>query len=108
GQPALIGVEPPLEHPLRLVLLGRNEPDRVLRKTFWGLVGFDQRLKAIFVLIDVDAPDLIDGLLYCRHSSLRSRFQGPRVGFVGYGDVLARISPLPVTPCWPFEPFERP
>jgi hypothetical protein len=39
-------------------------------------------------LIDVDTADLIDGLLHCRHSSLRSRFQGPRVGFVGYGSTF--------------------
>jgi len=45
-------------------------------------------------LINVDAPDLIDGLLYCRHSSLRSRFQGPRVGFVGYGRCpVCRVTP---------------
>ena len=85
GQPALIGVEPPGEHPVRLALLARDETHRVHRQALRGLVGFDQRLKTILVLIDVDAPDLIDGLLYCRHSSLRSRFQGPRVGFVGYG-----------------------
>jgi len=36
-------------------------------------------------LVNVDTADLFDGLLYCRHSSLRSRLQGPRVGFVGYG-----------------------
>jgi len=36
-------------------------------------------------LINVDTADLFDGLLYGRHSSLRSRLQGPRVGFVGYG-----------------------
>ncbi len=80
GQPALIGVEPPRQHPFRLVLLGRDEADRVLGQALGGLVRFDQRLEAILVLVDVDAPDLIDGLLYCRHSSLRSRFQGPRVG----------------------------
>ena len=64
GQPALVGVEPPGEHPLGLVLLRRDEPDRVFRKALGGLVGFDQRLEAILVLVDVDTADLIDGLLY--------------------------------------------
>jgi hypothetical protein len=27
--------------------------------------------------------------LQCRHSSLRSRFQGPRVGSAGYGSFIA-------------------
>ena len=39
GEPAPIGVEPPLEHPGGLVLLGRDEADGVLRQALRGLVG---------------------------------------------------------------------
>src|SRR5262249_4038616 len=55
------------------------------RKTLRGLLGFDLGFEPILVLINVDTADLLDGLLYSRHSSLRSRLQGPRGGFVGYG-----------------------
>src|SRR5262249_12778327 len=81
GQPALVGIKPPSQHPLRFILLGRDKTHGVLGQALGGLFRFDQRLKTILVLINVDAPNLLDGLLYCRHSSLRSRFQGPRVGF---------------------------
>ena len=80
GQPAPVGVEPPRQHPFGLVLLRRNEPDGVFAKALGSLLGFDQRLEPILVLVNVDTTDLIDGLLHGRHSSLRSRFQGPRVG----------------------------
>jgi len=33
--------------------------------------------------------------LYGRHSSLRSRLQGPRVGFVGYGARAIRLRWFP-------------
>ncbi len=94
GQPALVGAEPPLEHPFRLVLLGRDETDGVFRQALGGLFGFDVGDEPVFVLVNVDESDLIDGLLYGRHSSLRSRLQGPRVGFVGYGAerVFAELS----------------
>ncbi|MGB6273615.1 MAG: hypothetical protein WBF44_18685, partial [Pseudolabrys sp.] len=49
----------------------------------------------VFVLVNVDTADLFDGLLYCRHSSLRSRLQGPRVGFVGYGRFAYRVAIIP-------------
>ncbi len=75
GQPAPIGVEPPGEHPLRLVLLRRDEADDVFGEPLGGLVGFDVRLEPILVLIDVDTANLIDGLLYGRHSSLRCGFK---------------------------------
>ena len=95
GEPAPVGVEPPRQHPFGLVLLRRNETDRILGQALRGLLGFDQRLKAILVLVDVDTADLIDGLLYCRHSSLRSRFQGPRVGLSRLWSVSCFGSPLP-------------
>ena len=80
GEPAAIGVETPRQHPFRLVLLGRNEPDRVLGKALRGLVGLDVGDEPVFVLVDVDAANPLDRLLDCRHSSLRSRGQGPWVG----------------------------
>src|SRR5262245_56850093 len=75
GQPAVIGVEPPREHPLGLVLLRRDETDDVLGQAFGGLLGFDQRLEPVLVLIDVDTADLFHRVLYCRHSSLRCGFK---------------------------------
>src|SRR5512139_931871 len=85
GLPALKGFQPPGQHPLRLALLCRNKTDGIFRQALRGLFGFDIGDESVFILVNVDLSDLIDGLLYGRHSSLRSRFQGPRVGFVGYG-----------------------
>ena len=68
GQPAAIGLQPPFQHPGRLVLLGGDETDRVLRQALRGLVGFDQRLEPISILVDVDPPDAVDRLLYGWHS----------------------------------------
>ena len=78
GQPAAIGLQPPLQHPGRFVLLCGNEADGIFREPARGLVGLDKRLKSISILIDVDPADAIDRLLYGSHSILRSRFQGPR------------------------------
>jgi hypothetical protein len=51
-------------------------------------------------LINVDTADLLDGLLYGRHSSLRSRLQGPRVGFVGYGLSAISLRLIPLVMVW--------
>ena len=75
GEPAPIGVEPPREHPLGLILLGRNEADDVFRQALGSLVGFDVRYEPVFILVDVEAADPLDGLLYGRHSSLRCGFK---------------------------------
>ena len=98
GQPAPVGVETPLQHPGGLVLLLGDEPDGVLGEALRRLVRFDRRLESILVLVDVDKADLLDGLLYGRHSFPPLRFQGPRVGCSaiscarpGSGDHLYRI-----------------
>ena len=91
GEPALKGFEPPGQHPFRLILFGRNETDGIFRQALRGLLGFDIGDEPVFILVNVDTADLFDGLLYGRHSSLRSRFQGPRVGFVGYGRSLIAL-----------------
>jgi len=45
-------------------------------------------------LIDVDPANPVNGLLYGRHSILRSRFQGPRwITSKDYYDVSSRKSP---------------
>src|SRR5262245_40518291 len=85
GQPSTVRLEPPGKHPLGLVLFAGDETDGVFRKALRRLLGFDFGLEPILVLINVDTADLVDGLLYGRHLSLRSRLQGPRVGVVGYG-----------------------
>src|SRR5215211_1948904 len=88
-QPVTIGFEPPVQHPFGLVLLRRDEANRIFGQALGGLFRFDQRLEPVLVLIDIDAADLVHRLLHGRHISLRSRFQGPRVGLVGYDFVSA-------------------
>src|SRR5271163_4934784 len=68
GQPAAKSLQPPLQHPGRLALFRGNEADGVFRQALRGLVGLDQRLKPISILVDVDSPDAIDRLLYGWHS----------------------------------------
>ena len=80
GQPAAISLQTPFQHPGRFVLFRRDEADGIFRQPLGGLVGLDKRLKSITILIDVDPANPINGLLYGRHSILRSRFQGPRCG----------------------------
>src|SRR6185295_15052634 len=50
--------------PGRLVHFRGNEADGIFRQSLGGLVGLDKRLKPISVLVDVDAPDALDRLLY--------------------------------------------
>src|SRR5262249_24075491 len=78
GQPAAVSLKPPLEHPGRLVPPGGNKTDELFPQTPLGPLRFDERLKPISVLIDVDPAHPVDRLLYGWHSILRSRFQGPR------------------------------
>ena len=90
GQPAAIGIEPPGQHPFRLGLLGRDEPHDVLGQALGGLVGFDIGHKPVFVLVDVDAANPLDRLLYGRHSLPPLTGQGRGNGpdwVVGYGAV---------------------
>ena len=103
GEPAAIRIEPPVQHPFRLVLLCRDEADGVFGKAFRRLLGFDLGLESILILVDVDPADLVHRLLHCRHSSLRSRFQGPRVGCVR----MVRCAFVSVHPFQPFESFKR-
>src|SRR5262249_34152957 len=62
-QPAPVRVEPPGQHPLWLILFGRDEADGIFGKALGSLLRFDQRLEPIFILVNVDTTDLIDGLL---------------------------------------------
>src|SRR5262249_14675355 len=67
GQPAPVGAETPLQHPVRLALLVRDETDHVFREALGGPFGFDLGCKAVFVLVDVDSADAVDGFLHGRH-----------------------------------------
>ena len=67
GQPPTIGLEPPLGHPLRLGLLGRDEAHDILVQALGGLVGLDVGDESVLVGIDVDGFHPIDGLLDGRH-----------------------------------------
>src|SRR5262249_43760951 len=96
GLPAPIGVEPPREHPLRLVLLRRDETDDVFGKALGGLLGFDQRLEPVLVLVNIDPADLVHRLLHCRHSSLRCGFKDRGLDRSVYGGF------------WFLSPFARP
>ena len=103
GQPAAIGLKAPFEHPVRLVLLGRDETDGVFRQALGGLVHLDDRLEPVFDTVDVDLADPIDRLLHSRHSVLRSRFQGPRwIKFESllrcYSDEITCLEPF--KPCF--------
>src|SRR4029079_18511172 len=73
----------PIEHPLGLFLLARDEANDVLGQAFRSLVGLDVGDEPVLILIDVDAANPLDRLLDGRHSLLRSRGQGPWLGFVG-------------------------
>ncbi len=54
--------------------------DDVFVQALGGLVHLDQRLEAVFILIDVDLADSIDRLLHSRHRVLHPRrVQGPAV-----------------------------
>src|SRR5262249_1251855 len=92
GEPVARGFEPPLEHPLGLVLLARDETHRVFGETLRGLLRFDQRLESVFVLVDIDQADPIDRLLHGRHSSLRCGFKARGLDGARYG--LVRVSNL--------------
>ena len=70
ADPAPVGLQPPLGHPLRLVLLGRDEADDVLVQSLRREVGLDVGREAVFVLVDVERPDLRDRLLNSRHQTL--------------------------------------
>src|SRR5262245_16057125 len=68
--PAAVGLEPPFQHPGRLVLLLGDEGDDALVEALRRLDDLDGGLEAILVLIDVDPSDLIDRLLNCWHRAL--------------------------------------
>src|SRR6202008_1338684 len=48
-----IGLEPPVEHPFGLVLLGRDEADGVFAEPFGREFGLDARGPAVFVIGDL-------------------------------------------------------
>ena len=67
GEPVPVGEQAPFQHPVRLLLLGRDEADGIFGKALRRLFGLDLRLKPVLVLVDVDQAHLLDGLLYGRH-----------------------------------------
>ena len=73
AEPAVVGLEPPLQHPAGLALLLRDEADGALVEPLRRLDRLDVGLEAVLVLVDVDPLDLVDRLLNCGHFlSLRS------------------------------------
>ena len=66
-QPASERLQTPLEHPRRFVLLGGDESDGVFGKPFRSLLGFNDGLESITILVDVDLANPINRLLYGRH-----------------------------------------
>ena len=80
AEPAAIGLQPPLGHPFRLVLLRRDEADDVLVQPLRREVGLDVGREAVFVLVDVERPDLRDRLLNSGHQTLlKSTSQAARL-----------------------------
>ena len=65
--PTTKSLKPPFQQPFRLVLLLRNEPDRVLAQALRGEIGLDRADEAIFIRVDVNRAYAIDGLLVGRH-----------------------------------------
>ncbi len=62
-QPGVIGLQSPLQHPFRLVFLGRNEADNVLVQSWWQGVRFyigDEagRIMAFDKIIDLFRHDV--------------------------------------------------
>src|SRR5262249_5760348 len=96
GEPAAIGIKPPAQHPLRLILLLGNETDNILGQALGSLFGFNVCDETILILVDVDTAHLIDGLLDGRHSFPPLRGQGPRVGLGRLWSILFFACDLPV------------
>src|SRR5437868_1088386 len=49
GQPVAIGFQAERKHPLRLVLLRRDEPNRILVQSSWNDIGFDVGHETVLV-----------------------------------------------------------
>ena len=94
GQPAAIGLEPPLEQPVGLALLRRDEADDLLVEALRGLDRFDVGVEAVFVLVDVDLADAGDGLLHCRHGSTPNPFRHAAVNAASWRCRIRLISSL--------------
>ncbi len=92
-EPVPIGLEPPLEHPVRLALLLRNEPDDVLVEPSGGELRLDVGGPAVLVgLLDVlvDCRRRHSGLLVARRAST---VRPAREAWLRDG-VLARIASI--------------
>ncbi len=63
-RPDPVGLEAPLEQPLGLFLLGRDQPDHILAQAFGNRVGLDVGHKAVFVVL---IGELFDRLRRCTH-----------------------------------------
>ncbi len=70
GEPAAIGFEPPVQQPLRLVLLGRDEADGILGEALGSLLHLDIGDETVFVLVHVDGADAVHGFPYGGHCTL--------------------------------------
>src|SRR5258708_11541949 len=72
--PVAIGFQPPVEHPLRLLLLRRNEADRLLAQSFRSELGVDVGDEA--VLIGLSGAEGLDRLRRCGHVVEPCRCEG--------------------------------
>ena len=70
GQPALVGLEPPLRQPQRLGFLGGDKAHRIFAQALRRLVRLNVGDKAIFVFADINRLDRFDCLKDCRHFTL--------------------------------------
>jgi len=64
GEPVPVGLQAPLEQPLRLVLLGGNQPDDVFAQTTGDGVGFDIGNETPLILLIRKGFDGIGGLAH--------------------------------------------
>src|SRR2546425_6165156 len=91
-QPVVVGPQPPVEHPLRLALLGGDQPDDVLVQTGWNDIGLDVGDEPVLVRLQY--------LRFDPGSPGRSRFPGVALGLPAGPNVTAYSHALQPATIW--------
>src|SRR2546430_1450234 len=91
-QPVAVGPQPPLEHPLRLALLGGDQPDDVLVQAGWNDVGLDVGDEPVLVRLQY--------LRFDPGSHVRSRVPGVALGLPAGPNVTAYSHALQPATMW--------
>src|SRR6185437_1581743 len=80
-RPVPIGLQPPLQHELRLILLRRNQPDRLLAQSPWDIVRLYRSDKPPLIF----AAREVLNRIHCGHCTL------PDVSDIGAIDVSTSL-----------------